>query len=121
MSGPALIIIFLASMVYLFVTIVRFKMNPFFSMISAAIAIGVLAGMDLNELVGGITSGFGSICAGLGIVVAMGFLLGGMLSEAGATDSLADATLRTFGEKRASLAMNITGYIVSIPVFYGSA
>ena len=33
MSGPALIIIFLASMVYLFVTIVRFKMNPFFSMI----------------------------------------------------------------------------------------
>lgn len=121
MSGPALIIIFLASMVYLFVTIVRFKMNPFFSMISAAIAIGVLAGMDLNELVNGITSGFGSICAGLGIVVAMGFLLGGMLSEAGATDSLADATLRKFGEKRASLAMNITGYIVSIPVFYGSA
>ena len=121
MSGPALIIIFLASMVYLFVTIVRFKMNPFFSMISAAIAIGVLAGMDLNELVGGITSGFGSICAGLGIVVAMGFLLGGMLSEAGATDSLADATLRKFGEKHASLAMNITGYIVSIPVFYGSA
>lgn len=88
MSGPALIVIFLASMVYLFVTIVRFKMNPFFSMISAAIAIGVLAGMDLNELVNGITSGFGSICAGLGIVVAMGFLLGGMLSEAGATDSL---------------------------------
>ena len=121
MSGPALIILFLASMVYLFVTIVRFKMNPFFSMISAAIAIGVLAGMDLNELVGGITSGFGSICAGLGIVVAMGFLLGGMLSEAGATDSLADATLRKFGEKHASLAMNITGYIVSIPVFYGSA
>ena len=71
MSGPALIILFLASMVYLFVTIVRFKMNPFFSMISAAIAIGVLAGMDLNELVNGITSGFGSICAGLGIVVAM--------------------------------------------------
>lgn len=79
MSGPALIILFLASMVYLFVTIVRFKMNPFFSMISAAIAIGVLAGMDLNELVNGITSGFGSICAGLGIVVAMGFLLGGWL------------------------------------------
>ena len=49
MSGPALIILFLASMVYLFVTIVRFKMNPFFSMISAAIAIGVLAGMDLND------------------------------------------------------------------------
>ena len=108
-------------MVYLFVTIVRFKMNPFFSMVSAALAIGILTGMDLNTLVSGITSGFGGICASLGIVVAMGFLLGGMLSEAGATDSLADATLRKFGEKHASLAMNITGYIVSIPVFYGSA
>lgn len=121
MSGPALIVLFLASMVYLFVTIVRFKMNPFFSMVSAALAIGILTGMDLNTLVSGITSGFGGICASLGIVVAMGFLLGGMLSEAGATDSLADATLRKFGEKHASLAMNITGYIVSIPVFYGSA
>lgn len=121
MSGPALIILFLLSMVYLFFTIVRFKMNPFFSMISAALAIGILSGMDLNSLVSGITSGFGSICAGLGIVVAMGFLLGGMLSAAGATDSLADATLKKFGEKRASLAMNITGFIVSIPVFYGSA
>ncbi len=108
-------------MVYLFVTIVRFKMNPFFSMVSAAIIIGVVVGMDLNTLVNGITSGFGSVCSSLGIVVAMGFLLGGMLSEAGATDSLADATLKKFGEKHASLAMNITGYIVSIPVFYGSA
>lgn len=121
MSGPALIILFLASMVYLFISIVKFKMNPFFSMISAAIAIGVLAGMDLDVLVTGITSGFGNICAGLGIVVAMGFLLGGMLSAAGATDSLADAALKKFGEKHASLAMNLTGYIVSIPVFYGSA
>lgn len=121
MSGPALIILFLLSMVYLFFTIVRFKMNPFFSMISAALAIGILAGMDLNALVSGITSGFGSICAGLGIVVAMGFLLGGMLSAAGATDSLADATLKKFGEKHASLAMNVTGFIVSIPVFYGAA
>ena len=121
MTGPALIVLFLVSMVYLFVTIVRFKMNPFFSMISAAVAIGILSGMDLNSLVNGITSGFGSICASLGIVVAMGFLLGGMLAEAGATDSLADATLKKFGEKHASLAMNITGFIVSIPVFYGSA
>ena len=116
-----LIVVFLLSMVYLFVTIVRFKMNPFFSMVSAAIIIGIVVGMDLNTLVNGITSGFGSVCSSLGIVVAMGFLLGGMLAEAGATDSLADATLKKFGEKRASLAMNITGYIVSIPVFYGSA
>ncbi len=121
MTGPWLIIVFLSSMVYLFVSIVRFKMNPFFSMISAAVLIGFAVRMDLNTLVNGITSGFGGICSSLGIVVAMGFLLGGLLSEAGATDSLADATLKSFGEKRASLAMNITGYIVSIPVFYGSA
>ena len=42
MSGGWLIIIFLMSMLYLFVTIVRFKMNPFFSMLSASILIGLL-------------------------------------------------------------------------------
>ena len=60
MTGPALIVLFLVSMVYLFVTIVRFKMNPFFSMISAAVAIGILSGMDLNSLVNGMSSGIDS-------------------------------------------------------------
>ena len=78
MSGGWLIIIFLMSMLYLFVTIVRFKMNPFFSMLSASILIGLLVKMELGALVQSITSGFGSVMSSLGIVIALGGLLGGV-------------------------------------------
>lgn len=121
MSGGWLIIIFLMSMLYLFVTIVRFKMNPFFSMLSASILIGLLVKMELGALVQSITSGFGSVMSSLGIVIALGGLLGAFLAAAGATDSLANYMLDKVGEKKASLAMNITGYIISIPVFFGAA
>ncbi|MCD7908529.1 MAG: GntP family permease [Clostridium sp.] len=121
MNGSWLIIIFLLSMVYLFVTIVRFKMNPFFSMLTASILIGLLVKMDLGKMVTGITSGFGSVMSSLGIVIALGGLLGAFLAAAGATDSLANYMLDKVGEKKAGLAMNITGYIISIPVFFGAA
>lgn len=121
MNGSWLIIIFLLSMVYLFVTIVRFKMNPFFSMLTASVLIGLLTGMDLGSLVSGVTSGFGSVMSSLGIVIALGGLLGSFLAAAGATDSLANYMLEKVGEKKAGLAMNITGYIISIPVFFGAA
>lgn len=59
--------------------------------------------------------------AALGIVVGLGSILGGILSESGATDQLALSMLRKFGSKRANAALNASGYLISIPVFMGPA
>lgn len=116
-----MIIIFVLSMVYLLVTIIKFKMNPFFSMITASLLVGVAVGMDLPVVVSSVTGGFGNVLGSLGIVVALGALLGALLAEAGATDSLANGMLNVVGDKKAPLAMNLTGFVISIPVYMGSA
>lgn len=121
MTGAGLIAVFVLSMVYLLVTIIKFKMNPFFSMVSAALLVGVAVGMELPSIVSSVTSGFGNVLASLGIVVALGSLLGALLAEAGATDSMANWMLKVVGKTKASLAMNLTGFLISIPVYMGSA
>lgn len=120
MSDSWLIIIFLLSMLYLFVTIMKWKMNPFFSMITASLLIGFAVNMSLGDMVGYITTGFGGVMSSLGIVIALGGVLGTLLSEAGATDSLAHYLLKKVGERKAGLAINLTGYIISIPVFFAA-
>ena len=44
-----------------------------------------------------------------------------MLTESGGTEEPAKAMLRKFGRKHDTLALNLAGFIISIPVFFGSA
>lgn len=121
MNNAWLIIVFVISMVYLFAAIVKFKMNPFFSMITASLIIGLCVKIEPGKMVSGITSGFGSVMTSLGIIIVLGGVLGTLLAEAGATDSLAGYMLDKVGEKHAGLAINLTGFLISIPVFFGAA
>lgn len=121
MSNTLIIIVFLLAITYLLVTIAKFKMNAFFAMITCSLWVGIVLRLPLPDIVSAITGGFGGILGSLGIVLGLGSLLGTMLGEAGATGVLANSILSVAGEKRSSLAMNIIGYIISIPVYMGSA
>lgn len=121
MEGPWLIIVFLFAIAYLLVTIMKFKMNAFFSMLSGSILVGLLIRMPLTNILNSVTGGFGGILGSLGIVIGLGALLGGLLSASGATEQLAKGVLSVSGKEKSSLAMNLIGYIISIPVYMGSA
>lgn len=121
MSSTFTIIVFLAAIAYLMIAIAKLKIHPFFAMISACVAVGLLMRLQPTQIVSSITGGFGGILGSLGIVFGLGALLGEMLSESGATEVLADSVLKIAGKKHSSLAMNIIGFIISIPVYMGTA
>ena len=121
MSNTFVIIVFVLAMVYLLVTILAFKMNAVFSLLTTALILGIAMQLDPVTLVSTVTSGFGNTMASMGLVIGLGALLGSLLGETGATEALANGILKICGEKRASLGMNIIGYIVSIPVYMGAA
>lgn len=121
MGSTFTIIVFLLSIAYLMVMIAKVKVHPFFAMITASIGVGLLMKLELTSIVSSITGGFGGILGSLGIVFGLGALLGEMLSESGATEVLADSVLKIAGKKHSSLAMNIIGFIISIPVYMGTA
>jgi GntP family gluconate:H+ symporter len=112
---------FVISLAFVLVSIIKFRLHPFFSLVFGGIIMGLTSGMPLNQITASLAGGFGSTMGNVGIIIVMGIILGQVLHLSGATEEIAGTLLRATGEKRAPLAINLTGYIVSIPVFFDAA
>ncbi len=62
--------------------------------------------------------GFGKLVAGIGFVIAMAAVIGMCMMESGAADKIVRRLMAALGEDRAAWAMLISGFILSIPVFF---
>ena len=112
---------FAISLGFVLLTIVKFKMQAFLSLILGAILMGVLAGLPFNVVAAEMATGFGNTMGSVGIIIVFGIIFGHLLHESGAAEQIANMLLKAAGPKKAPLAMNMTGYVVSIPVFFDAA
>jgi len=101
--------------------ICKWKIHPFFTLIIVAVVGALGFGLAPNTIMSTVTSGFGSTIGSIGIVIVLGCTIGIILEETGGAFVLANTILKLVGKKRAGVAMSITGYLVSIPVFSDSA
>lgn len=115
-----LLIIILAIVVFIVVAIAKFKIHPFITLIIAAILVGFLMGLDGNTILNTISEGFGKTLSSIGIIIGLGAIIGTFLEKSGGTTAIAKYILKRIGEKKSPLAMNLTGMLVSIPVFCDS-
>lgn len=108
--------------VVLFIVIatVKFKMHPIFSLTIAAVASGFLLGIAPQEIMSTMAEGFGKTLSGIGLVIAFGTVIGIYLEKTGSTQILANSILKVIGLKRSPLAINLAGFVISIPVYCDS-
>jgi len=99
---------------------VKFKLHPFLALLFGALIMGFLGGLEPSSIIGILAGGFGSTLTSIGIVIAAGAIIGEYLDRSGGAKILANKILDVVGEKNSPLAMGMTGYIVSIPVFCDS-
>jgi gluconate:H+ symporter, GntP family len=98
----------------------RFRVHAFFALMIAAFLTGLGLGMPLGEVILVTKDGFGNIMKSLGLIIVLGTTLGVVLEHTGSTGVIASFILKKTGEKKASLAMSITGFLVGLPVFCDS-
>lgn len=115
-----LLIALLLALLFIVISAQRFKLHPFLGLLGGAMIYGFLSGMDLSQLVGCINEGFGKIMGGIGLIILFGVMIGTFLERSGGALSLANKILAWIGEKYVTLAMMVTGYVISIPVFADS-
>ncbi len=115
-----LIILLLASILFIVISSARFKLHPFIALLLAAIFFGLFSGMPLPEIIKSVNGGFGNTIGYIGIVIVAGCIIGTFLEESGGAYIMAKAILKLVGQKNVPGAMSILGYIVSIPVFADS-
>ncbi|MFJ2257791.1 GntP family permease [Streptomyces sp. NPDC087844] len=113
--------------ILLLVLIIKVRLQPFVALLAVSIAVGLSAGLSVTELFGTvqrsasvsmIESGMGGILGHVAIIIGLGTMLGAILEVSGGAEALSTRLLNLFGEKRAPLAMGLTGLIFGIPVFF---
>ncbi len=98
----------------------RYKMHAFFALLLACLVVGLGLNMPFTDLLATGKTGFGHIIGALGLIIVFGTTLGMILEHTGATLVLANAILHLTGQRRGAQAMNITGYVVGLPIFCDS-
>lgn len=103
------------------IAIIRFDIHPFLALFVGAILYGLLTGMSVDLILQSITEGFGDVIGKIGLVILLGVVIGTFLEKTGGALVIAQRVLSWIGEKSVVLAMMITGWILSIPIFADSA
>jgi GntP family gluconate:H+ symporter len=111
----------------LLLLIIKVRLQPFVALLAISITVGLAAGLSVTELFGTvqksaatsvIENGMGGILGHVAIIIGLGTMLGAILEVSGGAEVLSSRLLGLFGEKRAPLAMGLTGLIFGIPVFF---
>ncbi|QIP84896.1 GntP family permease [Streptomyces sp. Tu 2975] len=111
----------------LLVLIIKVRLQPFVALLAVSITVGLAAGLSVTELFGTvqksaavsvIETGMGGILGHVAIIIGLGTMLGAILEVSGGAEVLSSRLLNLFGERRAPLAMGLTGLIFGIPVFF---
>ena len=131
MTGLPLIIAFVAAIVIMIIMISKLRIHPFISIMLVSLGLGLIAGIPLvdHKLEGGavqhglatvIGQGFSGTFTSIGIVIILGAMIGTVLEKTGGALKLADMMIRLVGKDNPVIAVQLMGWVVSIPVFCDS-
>ena len=120
MTGIPLIIAFVVAVVLMIIAISKWKVHPFLSIMGVSVLLALVAGIPLTDVPGVIGAGFSGTFSSIGIVIILGALIGSILEQTGAALKLADMVVKLVGKKNPELALELMGWVVSIPVFCDS-
>jgi gluconate:H+ symporter, GntP family len=111
----------LVGVVVLILLVTMTKVHAFVALILSAMLVALVGGVPGGEIPGIITSGFGGTLGSIGIIIGFGVIMGQIFEMSGAAERMARTFIKLFGKGREELALAVTGFIVSIPIFCDSA
>jgi len=117
------------SVTFVILAISVFRFHAFLALIGAALLAGVMSASlppDVKDLDKGkwlravelTTEGFGKTAGDISLVIGMATLIGMSMMNSGAADKVVRRFLGVFGEKRSAVAMLVSTYLLSIPIFF---
>lgn len=121
MNSMQLIAAALLGFAVLLFLIIKCKLHAIYSVLIAAVVIGVASGMGLDKVTLAVNDGIKNTLSSIALIVTLGSMFGGLLEVSGAAESIANALVKFFGEKNSAFALGIAAILIGIPVFYDPA
>ncbi|MCX4879688.1 MULTISPECIES: gluconate:H+ symporter [unclassified Streptomyces] len=100
------------------VLITRFKLHAFLSLTIGSLVLGAVAGAPLDKVILSFSTGLGATVAGVGVLIALGAILGKMLADSGGADEIVDTILAKAGGRAMPWAMVLIASVIGLPLFF---
>ncbi|MEV5705254.1 gluconate:H+ symporter [Actinoallomurus sp. NPDC052274] len=113
-----LLIAVLAGIAVIVVLITAFKMHAFLSLTIGSLVLGAVAAAPLDKVVDSFTKGLGSTVASVGVLIALGSILGKLLADSGGADQIVDTILARASGRAMPWAMVLIAGVVGLPLFF---
>ncbi|PWU51755.1 gluconate transporter [Micromonospora globispora] len=94
------------------------KVHPFLSLILGAAVLGVVAAVPADKIVTSFSAGVGSTVGGVGLLIALGAMIGGLLAESGGADSLVERVVSRVSGTALPWAMAGVAALIGLPLFF---
>ncbi len=117
-SGWQLVIAALTGIAVIVVLITVLKLHPFLSLIFGALTVGIVAGMNIGDVLESFSDGFGTTAAGVGILIALGAMFAKLLADSGGADEIVDTIVGRSSPRTLPWAMALVGAIIGLPMFF---
>jgi GntP family gluconate:H+ symporter len=106
------------SVVVIVVLITWLKLHPFLALILGSLVLALGVGTPPQESFTSFSTGFGSTTASVGVLIALGAMLGKLLTESGGADRIVDTILAHTSTQRLPWAMALIAFLIGIPLFF---
>ena len=117
-STPQLVIAAVAGIAVIITLIVWLKMHPFLALVLGSGVLALVAGIGLTDTFTSFTTGLGTTVAGVGVLIALGSIIGKLLIDSGGADRIVDTILDKTPARRLPWAMSLIAFVVGIPLFF---
>jgi gluconate:H+ symporter, GntP family len=119
-SGPdiRLIAATVLAIALIVVLISAVKLHAFLALVVSSVVLGLLAGMPLDKMLKSISNGVGSTVASVGVLIALGAMLGKLLADSGGAERIVDTILSRSGPRALPWAMALVAALIGLPMFF---
>jgi GntP family gluconate:H+ symporter len=100
------------------VLITQLKVHPFLALALGSGALGAIAGMSLEKMITSFGNGLGTVVASVGVLIALGSMLGKLLAESGGADQIVDTIISKSSARTLPWAMTLIAVLIGLPMFF---
>ncbi|TPQ16645.1 gluconate:H+ symporter [Streptomyces sporangiiformans] len=98
--------------------ITQFKLHAFLALTIGSLALGAIAGAPLDAAITSFSNGLGDTVAGVGVLIALGAILGKLLADSGGADQIVDTILARASGRAMPWAMVLIASVIGLPLFF---
>ncbi|HEY8753584.1 MAG TPA: gluconate:H+ symporter [Arthrobacter sp.] len=98
--------------------IVKLKLHPFLSLVLGSAFVGLASGVGLDKVISNFEDGVGNTLKEVGLLIALGAMLGKLLADSGGANRVVDTLLGKVSPKLLPWAMALVAVIIGLPMFF---